>query len=143
MIGVKFGNNQAATNALDVVEAKTIAGINRASKFLQDELKVILNIPNSGVRKTRTRNTSAGKKGSSYTVYPDPAKPGDPPRKRTGNLQQNVLRDPPEPKEMYARVGITRNAKYGLYLEIGNHPWLKRTALKLLPRLKILLLSES
>ncbi len=66
--------------------------------------------------------------------YLTPSKPGEPPRKRTGWLQRNVLYELDEPS-LSGRVGITRNAKYGLWLEIGTRwmharPWLLATLKK-------------
>jgi hypothetical protein len=66
--------------------------------------------------------------------YDTPSKPGEPPRKRTGWLQRNVLYELDE-KTLSGRVGITRNARYGLYLELGTRrmaarPWLLATLQK-------------
>lgn len=72
--------------------------------------------------------------------YTSPSKPGEPPRKRTGWLQRNVLYEL-DAKKQEGRVGITRNALYGLYLEMGTkfmaaRPWLFATLKRLMPKLK-------
>lgn len=66
--------------------------------------------------------------------YKTPSRPGEPPRKRTGWLQRNIVYELDEPS-LSARVGITRNARYGLFLELGTRrmaarPWLISTLLK-------------
>jgi hypothetical protein len=72
--------------------------------------------------------------------YVTPSLPGEPPRKRTGWLQRNVRYELAKGKQV-GRIGITPNAKYGLYLEIGTkrmkpRPWLLATLTRLLPQLR-------
>lgn len=71
-----------------------------------------------------------------------PSPPGQPPRKRTGWLQRNVLYETDE-KAGLARVGITKNARYGLFLELGTgrmaaRPWLLATLQRVWPRMQAL-----
>jgi hypothetical protein len=95
-------------------------GIQRATEFLYDHLRdPVLNVPNSGVKKKRTRDTSRGKKGSTYTIYPDPSQPGEPPRLRTGWLRNHVGRVY-DKAELKSRVGLKAGAFYGLVLELGT-----------------------
>lgn len=115
-------------------------GIRRATEFffrtLQDK---VLNTPNSGQRRIRKRTTRAGAKGSSYTIYPHPSKPGNPPHKRTGFGAGNVKREYDKAKLM-SRVGALLNAKYMIFHELGKgrryRPWLFKTLEKLIPQLK-------
>lgn len=51
--------------------------------------------------------------------YVTPSNPGEPPRKRTGWLQRNILYELDEAAKT-GRVGIGRLALYGAYLELGT-----------------------
>lgn len=104
--------------ALAKIEGVTWRGIQRAVEFFVARLQDELNVPAIREKKTRTRDTSAGPKGSQYTVYHGSA-PGEPPRKRTGNLQKAIAREYDE-ANMKARVGIRLSAFYGLFLELGT-----------------------
>jgi hypothetical protein len=106
-------------------------GLLRAVTFYFNTLQAALQTPNTGTRKRRTRNTVAGAKGSTYTVYDHPSQAGSPPHKITGWLAKNVIRE--EDKSLLqARVGLTKLAIYGLFLELGTirmhaRPWLQAT----------------
>jgi len=65
---------------------------------------------------------------------PTPAPKGGPPAKRTGFGAANVLYtfDPKIPK---GRVGLGANAKYMLFLERRDHPWLIYTLNQVRPQL--------
>ncbi len=74
--------------------------------------------------------------------YKMPSRLGEPPRKRTGYLQRNVLYELDEPA-LTARVGMSTNAKYGAYLEKGTkhlqrRPWLLATLDKFIHQTKAL-----
>lgn len=91
-------------------------------------------------KKTLTNRESA-------TVYPYPSKPGEPPRKRTGWGQRHILWDFDDTK-MEGRVGISQNAIYMLYLELGTRrikprPWLVATMTKFMAELRVLMFSEA
>jgi len=116
-------NKQAIDKA---VRAAQIKGLQRASVFLQTQLKLAVNVPNSGV----SRRRKPPKRGS-YRVYPNPSNPGEPPRKRTGWGQRHIMREV-DTVRMVARVGVAINAIYMLYLELGTRrirprPWLVST----------------
>jgi hypothetical protein len=69
-----------------------------------------------------------------------PSQPGEAPRKRTGFLQGNVQREYDEPA-LTSRVGISKNAIYGLFLELGTRymrprPWLMATLKAVMPQLQ-------
>lgn len=136
----KKGNSMFAINAVLKVdpekvmrelEARAWEGIQRATVFAHGKVKEALNVPNSGVRvKSKTRKTKSGRPAS-MTIYPNPSRPGEPPRKRTGWLQQNVAYDL-DRKKLQGRIGVRVNAVYGLYLELGTRrmqarPWLAAT----------------
>ena len=106
----------------------------RAAVYYHTKVLEALNKPNSGV-------TVKGKRR-----YLSPSLPGEPPRKRTGWLQRNVLYEVNQ-KAGTVRVGVTQNAKYGLYLELGTRrmqarPWLLSTLRQLLPVLQVLMRSK-
>lgn len=63
--------------------------------------------------------------------YKAPSSPGEPPRKRTGWLQAHVLYELDEESHS-GRVGVAKNALYGIFLESGTklmraRPWLLAT----------------
>lgn len=100
--------------------------IRRAAHYFWDRVHDELNVPNTG--------KSVGKKGHRHTVYPNPSKPGEPPRKRTGWLQRHVLEQYDQNK-LEAIVGLATAAIYGLFLELGTRrmrarPWLLATLKK-------------
>jgi hypothetical protein len=82
-----------------------------------------LNVSNPGVRMKRKRDTVAGKKGSSYTVYSSPSLPGQYPRSRTGALRRGQRYSPDDKagviaNNMTVRVGMLANVFYGIALEL-------------------------
>jgi HK97 gp10 family phage protein len=114
--------------------------LQRIAVFFWQAVVLALNVSNPRVPKKRTRNTSGGPKGSVYATYPTPSLPDEPPRKRTGWLQRNVLYELDKEK-MEAKAGITVNALYGAFLELGTRkmaarPFLKSTLEKTMPQLK-------
>jgi hypothetical protein len=78
----------------------------RAALYFQTAHKQNLNTPNSGVRHRRTRNTAAGKKGSSYTTYDNPSRPGEFPHKITGQGQAGVMYGPETPEEVIDKTDM-------------------------------------
>ena len=119
-----------------LIDQATAEGLQRAGIFYHTACKHKVNVSNAGVRKTRQRDTKAGKKGSTYTVYPNSSKPGEAPRARTGFGRQNIVYEYNDnPKDPAVRVGVARNGKYMFWLEIGTkrvaaRPWLLRTLLE-------------
>ncbi len=115
----------------------------RAVAYYHSKLMETLNTPNTGQRVTsRTRRTPSGRRASS-TIYLNPSKPGEAPRKRTGWLQRNVVYSL-DRASLTGTVGCTVNAKYGLYLELGTRtmaprPWLLATLKRYTPQLQNLL----
>lgn len=83
----------------------------RAAVFFQTIHKQMLNVPNTGVRMKRKRDTrqiigmsmvTGFRKGSTYTVYPNPSKPGEYSRKITGQGQSGVVYGPETVDEVVA-----------------------------------------
>lgn len=94
----------------------------RMAVFFQAEMMARLNVPNTGVRVKRTRDTVGGKRGSSYTVYPNSSQPGAYLRKRTGWLAGHILYEPRTVAEVEklgrVRVGYGKSAFYGAVWEL-------------------------
>lgn len=109
--------------------------IRRAAHFFWERCVDAVNVPNTGERRRRTRTTSGGAKGTTYTVYPHPAPRGQPPHKVTGFGQRNI-KEEFDKESMTARVGETVNAKYMIFHELNRHPWLLATLKKFLDQIK-------
>jgi hypothetical protein len=108
---------------IDFVKEAAWEGIQRATEFLHAALQRELNVSNPRPYKT-------------------PSQPGEPPCKRTGFGQRNVLRQY-DKENMTARVGVASNAIYMLFLEVGTRfirprPWLWATVVKVFPQMQIL-----
>lgn len=119
--------------ALEALQKSHLEALSRATIFLHTEIMTALNVPNTGRRVKRKRGRG------SYTIYPNPSKPGEAPRKRTGWLQRNVVYFI-DRGNLSSRVGLTANARYGIALELGTRkmaarPWLLATAQRLAPRI--------
>lgn len=107
--------------AIRTIDAASDESVQRAAVYfwerLQDELGV-------------SAKVGRGTKKKDYAA----SAPGEPPRKRTGWLQRHVLWLF-EQSYHWARVGLSANAIYGLYLEFGTkrmlaRPWLFATLRK-------------
>jgi len=63
--------------------------------------------------------------------YKNSSKEGEPPKKRTGNLQDGIqIKD--NPAQLTIEVGLVENADYGVFLEFGTkrlgpRPWMRVT----------------
>lgn len=94
----------------------------RAAVFFHARHSERISTPNTGERRTRARNTVAGGKGSSYTVYPNPSKPGEYMRKVTGHGRGNLVYEPSTVQEVArlgeVRIGFMSPARYMLTLEL-------------------------
>ena len=133
MIAARYSMDRTAAAQL---RQRQLRALQRATVYLWQHLQQVLNVPNTGQR--RKRKYGRG----SYTVYPNPSKPGEAPRKRTGFLQRNVKYDI-DRKNISARVGVTENARYGAYLELlMDRPWLLVTARRLMPQMVRMMIAE-
>jgi hypothetical protein len=71
--------------------------------------------------------------------YRNSSKPGEPPRKRTGFGQANIIYEA-DKSILTTRVGVLSNARYMIGLELfRNRPWLKVTLAKCMGTLKALM----
>ena len=108
----------------------TSEGLKRAGTFYQQRCVQAVSKPNTGVSVPVQRQSPGGNRRT-RTIYPNPSKPGESPRLRTGFGRRNIVVNH-DPKGEYARVGITKNAMYMFYLELGTRhiarrPWLVKT----------------
>lgn len=102
------------------LQKATRKGLTAAGAYMMREHTVALSVPNTGMSKTRKRNTAAGKKGSSYTIYPNSSKPGEYPRLRTGAGRSNVfMEDGGSEQQPYTRVGERENGIHIVLLELA------------------------
>ena len=111
----------------------TAEGLLRAGTFYHQRCQQAVSKPNTG-RSIRIKRRTPGGNRSSRTIYPNPSKPGEAPRLRTGFGRNNVVVNH-DPNGQYTRVGVTRNGIYMFYLEVGTRtvarrPWLMRTLLE-------------
>lgn len=111
----------------------TAEGLLRAGTFYHQRCQQAVSKPNTG-RSIRIKRRTPGGNRSSRTIYPNPSKPGETPRLRTGFGRNNVVVNH-DPQGKYTRVGVTRNGIYMFYLEVGTRhiarrPWLMRTLLE-------------
>jgi hypothetical protein len=101
-------------------------GIRRATVFFWQLCMQAVNISAGPTRQKRLRNTSGGAKGSSRTVYTNPASITDPPHKRTGFGQANIDYELDQ-AALRGRVGVRRNAIYMAFLELKGYLWMRGT----------------
>lgn len=100
------------------------AGIQRATVYLHTESRRAVSKANSGV-------DVANGEGGTVRVYPNPSKPGEPPRLRTGWGRRHVVYEF-DSQLMAGRVGVSKPGIYMFYLEVGTRriqrrPWLLAT----------------
>ena len=114
---------------INALRNATADGIARATIYCHGQAKRLVNKPNTGSR-VKVKRKSKGGNTSSRTVYNNPSKAGEPPHKRTGFGQQNIILEI-DRKKMVGRYGINKNAKYMFWLEVGTRfiaarPWMVR-----------------
>jgi hypothetical protein len=131
MMGVKLTFRDREFTA--ALQQATADGLLAASTLLQTKCKIALN-QSAGPTRVAVKRRVPGGNRSSRTVYRSVSSPGEAPRKRTGFLQRNVLMEFDRTVPA-GRVGVGRNAMYGLYLELGTRrmaprPWLVRTLME-------------
>lgn len=104
-------------NVLRQLEADAWKRIVLATEAFLAELKLVLNVRNP-------------------PPFVNSSKPGEPPRKRTGFGQANVVREY-DRAQLRSRVGVRTNAFYMVILEVKrNRPWFMVTLNRMLPKLR-------
>ena len=105
--------NWNGDGAIDYVRGRAAGFITRAAIEVKRRAQELLSIPGTA---NRIKNSGKHKKGEHITAAVR-SKPGEPPRKQTGQLRASVTYEYDE-KTMTARVGTP--LKYGGYLELGT-----------------------
>ena len=113
------------------LEQATSEGLLRAGTFYHARCQQAVSRPNTGRSVPVKRRTPGGNKRT-RTIYPNPSKPGEPPRLRTGFGRSQIVMNHKGGKNPHVRVGVTRNGMYMFWLEIGTRhvkrrPWLLKT----------------
>jgi hypothetical protein len=118
--------NWNAGQIVNQLEREAWERLVRTAEYFTQKLQEAVNTPNTGVRVRRKRDTVAGPRGSSYTIYPDPAIAPEAPHKRTGWGQRNIaqFRDR---GSMTIKVGERQNAAYMIWLQLRGYDWLLAT----------------
>jgi transposase InsO family protein len=101
----------------------TAEGLSQAVDYYHSRLLLAVN-----------KQNSAGRSQGSGRRHANSSKPGEPPRRRTGKGQRNIVKEI-NSKAVVARVGITKRGIHMLYLEQGTtrvaqRPWLVATLMK-------------
>lgn len=114
----------------DALRRATAVGLQRAGAFFHRQCVQAVSRSARPKYRKRRRDTVAGKKGSRYTVWMAPSKPGEAPHVRTGHGRSSIIYEyngsSTNPR---VRVGVLANAIYMAYLELGTRrirprPWL-------------------
>jgi hypothetical protein len=116
------------TMLLEQQRRRIQAAVLRAAVLLHTRARVLCSTPARREVRRRTRDTSAGRRGSTYTHYV-PSRPGQPPALRTGLGRSAITWS--QVDDLTARVGVRDNGVYMAYLETGTRriarrPWLSR-----------------
>lgn len=136
-VSVKY--NREVFNAR--ITKRAAQALKAAALVLDRECRIAVGQPNTGESRTRTRDTSRGKAGSQYTVYPHPSRPGEPPRLRTGFGRSSIFnRTAGTEKNPIEQVGVLGNGAYMFLLEVGTkhiarRPWLLATLERVKPKM--------
>lgn len=120
-------NIDIGTNVTGNLKEATWEGVQRAAVMFWSAVQQKLNVSNP-------------------RPYTTPSRPGEPPRKRTGNLQRGVVYQLDEANHR-GRVGMMPAAYYGTFLELGTarmlpRPFLLETLREMLPQLQKVLKGE-
>lgn len=112
----------------------TAQGLLRAGTYYHQKCREAVSTPNTG-RSVRIKRKRPGGNTTSRTIYPNPSKPGESPRLRTGFGRANVVINHKGGTRPHARIGVSKNGMYMFWLEIGTRrvarrPWLVKTLLE-------------
>ena len=117
------------------------AAVLRAAVLMHTRARVLCSVPARREARRRTRDTVAGRRGSTYTRY-WPSPPGSPPALRTGAGRSAITWWTVDP--MLARVGIRAGGDYMLFHEVGagrfpRRPWLSRALAETSDAIRVLI----
>lgn len=103
------------------VRAQVFRGIKATTIALHAASRKAASVPNTGEAIALTRKPGASERKrnkTQRTTYPNSSKPGEPPRRRTGFGQKNIVSGW-DRKTTSGRVGHGRNARYMMFHEVG------------------------
>lgn len=124
--GMKWNGKQFE----EQLKQATWEGLSRAGAFYHTRCQLIVSRPNTG-KSVKVKRRTPGGNQRTRTIYPNPSKPGEPPKLRTGFGRRNIVVNYLKASNS-VRVGVTANGIYMFYLEVGTRriarrPWLMRT----------------
>ena len=100
-----------------------LRGVKAATMVLYTASRKAASVPNTGKASGGGRKRGEGgrfiKGQKRRTRYLNSSKPGEPPRRRTGFGQKNIVCGWIKTPVVEGRVGYTRNARYMLFHELG------------------------
>lgn len=108
------------------LQQASMTGLRYGGIHLHNKAREQIGKPVVKVRTKRTRDTSRGKKGSSYMKVIVRSKIGEPPRLDSAFGRDNCVYEESE-ADQAVRVGIRQNAMYMFGHEVGGRNWLRRT----------------
>jgi hypothetical protein len=116
-----------------MLKKATSDGLKRAGVFYHSKCQQAVSKPNTG-RSVKIKRQVPGGNKRTRTIYPNPSKPGESPRLRTGFGRKNIVINH-DPKGRYVRVGVSQNGMYMFFLEVGTRniarrPWLMKTLME-------------
>lgn len=100
-----------------LIDRKIDAFLKNATLKLHEIARENASVSNKGVTIAVTR-PRAGGNATSRTIYPQPSKPGESPRMRTGFGHDNIVQGYSRTLQI-GRVGYTRSARYMTFQELG------------------------
>jgi hypothetical protein len=126
----------------DELERDVRDAVRRSAVLLHSRSQQLTSRPAVRIRKTRTRNTVAGPKGSQYTEFV-PSRPGQPPALRTGSGRSNIRMEIAG-DGLSAKVGPSKSTDYMAMLQLGTKKiaprlWLSRAMREVKAAVKALL----
>ena len=118
MIGLTIKTKPAYRQYEAKVQRAASKALRAAGVRLQQLVQLALN-KSAGPQYVKLKRPRGGKKNKTQrTIYTRPSRPGEPPHKRTGNLQRGIWLKH-DSRRPAAQVGWSRNAIYGLYHDQG------------------------
>lgn len=105
---------------LDTVAMSMKQRVRIAAEYLRNKVVVNISRPVTKTPMIRKRTTSAGKKGSQYTLVSNRSKPGEFPKADTTLLMKSVFSDVRETEKMIWDGFVGVPIEYGAVLETNN-----------------------
>ncbi len=113
--------------AEQLVQRRAVAVLTKIAVTIKGEAQALLGVAGTGKVKGQAKRDNQGR-FLKAAVRVERSRPGEPPRKQTGQLRRSVQSEV-DPGTLRARVGT--NVEYGKHLELGTkrgldpRPWLR------------------